>query len=179
MSAAGRGASRVEHDFYATPEWVVEALANKMKPEAARAMQWGEPCAGDGAVMRGMWRALGIEPRQWEWAEIREGIDYTKEENAFIFDGPAGVITNPPFSIAQKFIELSRDEVPFCAYLLRLNFLGSQRRREFWQTNSPSHLYTLSKRPSFTGKGTDATEYAWFVWDDLDLMQDKPGIYVL
>ena len=26
----------------------------------------------------------------------------------------------------------------------------------------------FSKRPSFTGAGTDATDYAWFVWDKTD-----------
>jgi len=29
-------------------------------------------------------------------------------------------------------------------------------------------MFVLSKRPSFTGKGTDATDYAWFVWDKTD-----------
>ena len=28
-----------------------------------------------------------------------------------------------------------------------------------------SGLYTLHKRPSFTGRGTDATSYSWFVWE--------------
>ena len=31
--------------------------------------------------------------------------------------------------------------------------------------NTPTALHVLSKRPSFTGKGTDATDYAWYVWD--------------
>ena len=34
--------------------------------------------------------------------------------------------------------------------------------------NSPTSLFVLSKRPSFTGKGTDATDYAWYVWDKTD-----------
>ena len=47
--------------------------------------------------------------------------------------------------------------------LLRINFLGSKKRYGFWKKNPPQAMYVLSKRPSFTGKGTDATEYAWFV----------------
>jgi hypothetical protein len=27
--------------------------------------------------------------------------------------------------------------------------------------------------------GTDATEYAWFVWDRVNLIREAPGIYVL
>jgi hypothetical protein len=49
--------------------------------------------------------------------------------------------------------------------LLRINYLGSISRHEWWKENSPTALHVLSKRPSFTGKGTDATDYAWFVWD--------------
>ena len=49
--------------------------------------------------------------------------------------------------------------------LLRLNYLGSITRHDWWKEYSPTSLYVLSKRPSFTGKGTDATDYAWFVWD--------------
>lgn len=49
--------------------------------------------------------------------------------------------------------------------MLRINFLGSIARHEWWKNNQPTALYVLSKRPSFSGKGTDATDYAWFVWD--------------
>ena len=50
-------------------------------------------------------------------------------------------------------------------FLLRTAFLESKKRYEFWQENPLSDLLVLSKRPSFTGKGTDATSYSWFVWD--------------
>jgi len=32
-------------------------------------------------------------------------------------------------------------------------------------------LHVISKRPSFTGGGTDATEYAWFIWDNTDRIE--------
>jgi hypothetical protein len=191
MSAAGRGAKRAPYDYYPTPEWAVEALAANMGTDAAmpHLLKWGEPCAGDGAIIRAMWRAQRVEPRQWEWAEIREGLDYLGGDNFErqpVTEGSRitlrqvdAIITNPPFSIAREFVEQSQKEADFVAYLLRLNFLGGQCRREFWQDNAPTHLYPLSKRPSFTGKGTDATDYAWFVWDRLGLMRQAPGIYVL
>ena len=49
--------------------------------------------------------------------------------------------------------------------LLRTAFLESKSRYEFWQKNKLNGLYVLSKRPSFTGNGTDATSYSWFIWD--------------
>ena len=51
------------------------------------------------------------------------------------------------------------------AFLLRTNFLESEKRFKWWQEHPLSGLYTLHKRPSFTGRGTDATSYSWFVWE--------------
>lgn len=77
------------------------------------------------------------------------------------------VITNPPYTLAQEFVEKALRDVEDggeVIMLLRLNFLESKKRAEFWKQNPPSHIYVLTKRPSFTGKGTDATGYGWFVW---------------
>lgn len=77
------------------------------------------------------------------------------------------IIGNPPYSKAKEFIEkcleLTGDN-GMVIMLLRTAFLESKSRYEFWQKNPLSELYVLSKRPSFTGKGTDATSYSWFVW---------------
>ena len=43
--------------------------------------------------------------------------------------------------------------------------LESEKRFKWWQEHPLSGLYTLHKRPSFTGRGTDATSYSWFVWE--------------
>ena len=126
--------------------------------------------------------------------------------------GVDAIITNPDFSISQEFINKSLTEARFVAYLLRLNFFGSRKRREWWQGKEPTHLFTLAERPSFVdvckgskkdnikpcgasylkkdnvkicecgGKvsaGTDATEYAWFVWDKIGLCRRDPGMYVI
>jgi hypothetical protein len=50
--------------------------------------------------------------------------------------------------------------------LLRLGFLESKKRREFWRRHPLTQLYPLIERPSFTGSGTDATAYGWFVWSN-------------
>ena len=50
-------------------------------------------------------------------------------------------------------------------FLLRTAFLESKKRYQFWQDNPVSELYVLSKRPSFTEKGSDSASYSWFVWD--------------
>jgi len=81
------------------------------------------------------------------------------------------IITNPPYSIAQQFVEkafkLAGKDTDIIM-LLRLAFLESKKRREFWQSHPVNGLYVLSERPSFTGAGTDAAAYAWFVWNNSD-----------
>ena len=78
------------------------------------------------------------------------------------------IIGNPPYSMAQEFIDKCLTLLNpggRLIFLLRTNFLESKKRFTWWQDKIPSGLYVLSKRPSFTGKGTDATSYSWFIWD--------------
>ena len=65
----------------------------------------------------------------------------------------------------QKCFEIA-DKDTVIIMLLRTAFLESKKRYDFWQKHPVSKLYVLSQRPSFTGKGTDATSYSWFVWDN-------------
>ena len=85
------------------------------------------------------------------------------------------VITNPPYSIAEEIITHYLEVVKprETIMLLRLAFLESKKRYEFWQKHPVNKLYILSQRPSFTGKGTDATAYGWFVWDGTNKQEIK------
>lgn len=177
MSAKNRGTVVAPHEFYPTPRKTVESLIRELDlSDLSKDNKFGDPCAGDSAIIVPFVKSGITEPRQWEWAEIREGKDYLK-------DGLTGrvdcIITNPPFSLATQFIDRSLEEAGFVAYLLRLNFWGSRKRKDWWQGKEPTHQFTLSERPSFTGKGTDATEYAWFVWDRFGLCKRPPGMYVI
>jgi hypothetical protein len=78
------------------------------------------------------------------------------------------VITNPPYNRADAFVERAlaeRAPHPWTtvAMLLRLNWLGGMKRAAFHRRHT-ADVYVLPRRPSFTGGGTDATEYAWLVW---------------
>ena len=81
------------------------------------------------------------------------------------------IIGNPPFSNAMDFVTKSYQHLNpggVIIFLLRTAFLESKERFPFWKEHAGelAGLYTL-QRPSFTGKGTDATSYSWFIW--------KPG----
>ena len=191
MSAAGRGSKRIEHDHYPTPPWCVDAILAELRTER-KGIVWSEPCRAGGAIYDRL-------PHPKVWAEIRVGVDYLKTPM------PADVVvTNPSFSLAEEFIRKSLAEAGSAFYLLRLNFLGGQDRKQFWLEHQPTHLFTLSKRPAFVavcqtkgcstkypldyqgrcevcggpvGPGTDATEYAWFGWDRLGICRRPPGMY--
>lgn len=166
MSAAGRGAPRIAQDLYPTPLYAVTAIMERIHTD--RVESSCEPCRGHDAI-------YNLLPGRKYWAEISKGVDYLTTP----FPVVDLIVTNPPFSLALEFLDKSIWESKTCIYLLRLNFLGSQKRKPFWQEYPLTHLYVLSTRPSFHSARSDATEYAWFVWDRAGLMKDEPGIYVI
>lgn len=156
MSSTNRNANRIAQDAYQTPPHCIDPMLPYIDFRPGDVVM--EPCRGGGNIYR------RIPPFcELRWCEIQEGRDYLTGWR----DGAVDIIwTNPPFSLATEFLEKSLGEARTVIYLLRLNFLGSQKRKEFWNKNRPSHLFVLSRRPSFTGGGkTDSTEYGWFVWD--------------
>ena len=175
MSAKNRGAVTKDYDFYATPLIAITKFLEKYDVDMNNKSVL-EPCAGNGSISKEIknkypnCKLHQIEIREEEEeslsqfgsVDIDNFLSYeTNEKYDFI-------VTNPPYTYAREFIEkcfeLSHENTQI-AMLLRLNFLGSKKRQDFWSKYPVDHLYVLSSRPSFTGKGTDATEYAWFVWN--------------
>lgn len=174
MSATGRnlpGNERRAYDFYETPTWCTEALLSRLNPVSSVL----DPCCGRGAILnsvRNKWPytiTLGMEINYDRAAvSIDDGHDVIVRDaisDVFWQMNPGMIITNPPYSLAEEFIRRAMSEVRDrdLAFLLRLNFLGSQKRAQFHRDH-PADIYVLPKRPSFTQHGTDATEYAWYVW---------------
>jgi hypothetical protein len=167
MSATGRnlvGNERRPDDFYATPAWATRAVLPhlRMQPPVL------DPCCGEGAILRvclDYW-PCGIELDGERAAKAPGVIRRGDALGGAAWPSHRTIITNPPYSLAMEFIQRALAEAPAdadVAFLLRLNFLGSQRRAAFHRMY-PSDVYVLPRRPSFTGGGTDATEYCWMVW---------------
>lgn len=78
------------------------------------------------------------------------------------------IVSNPPFSLAQRFVEKSvamLDPRGTVAFLLLLQFLGSNGRKGFFEQYPPTSVDVLRPRPSFAEDGsTDMREYALFRW---------------
>lgn len=185
MSSTSRGGKRNESDYYPTPAWCVHRLLEKVNLPAGK---WLEPCAGHGDII-----AAVNETRSdviWTANELRTDTealltpmaktvrigDYISWENPGHYDVE---ITNPPFSIAMDVIRKSLEVADWVVMLLRLNYLGTTDRNEFFKTTMPD-ISVIPERPSFDGKGTDSIEYAWFVWPpDGQRMRTRGFIQVL
>lgn len=173
---------RDQLDFYATPQVAVDELLAEIGPLLGEGYVL-DPAAGDGALLTAVKDALpdravvGIEidPARCAMAAARFGPDWVWEADYLKEEYPgypefALVIANPPYSLAQEFVDKmlrERGQDTIVAALLRINFLGSQKRAQWWLSHRPDAVRVLSKRPSFTGDGkTDSTEYAWYLWGE-------------
>lgn len=170
MSATGRSDVRRADDDCATPGWATRAILSEIRRPLDGSVL--DPCCGSGRILdevRGVW---GLSTAGIEMDRERAGVAsmgghlvHCADAMGLVWGSPSALITNPPYSWALEFVERAREQCPDIesAFLLRLNWLGSQRRAAFLRTHPPD-VYVLPKRPSFTNGGTDATEYAWMVW---------------
>jgi len=88
------------------------------------------------------------------------------------------IITNPPYSLAQEFIEHSlRITKPWAkvAMFLKVQFLEGKRRKELFKKFPPKIIYVFSER-IMCAKNWDfewlkkswgsAVAYAWYIWEN-------------
>lgn len=190
MSATGRGRERVDFDFYPTCPWIVHRLLDRHGDELFPIFRPDvlEPTVGDGAIIRAcdewfMGRKADCEPN-WTGVELRrgaliqgmgtvvehhfEGVDFRgwyPEKHGLAVDLYDLSIGNPPFSIAESVIRHCLEMSRATAMLLRLGFLSSAERVDFWRgCGADPIVRVLPDRPSFDGLGTDSATYAWFIW---------------
>jgi hypothetical protein len=163
-------------DLYETPAYVTEALLDRETFIGTIL----EPCCGNGAICdvlekRGIAPIFGCDIRTDDrvWSKAQKNVDF---RSAYLDDSFDNIITNPPFYCAKEIIEnalrVSEQKV---AMFLKLVFLESARRYEFFQNTPLETVYVFSKRvnlfrdsqPIPENSGTMA--FAWFVWN-----HDKP-----
>ena len=84
------------------------------------------------------------------------------------------IVTNPPYTLAQKFIQRALDTVEegcMVCMFLKLTFLESKARQKFFLDNPPKTIYVSSSRIKCAKNGdfekypSSAIAYAWYVWE--------------
>lgn len=163
---------RVKNDFYATPPEATKAILNKEILEGSIL----EPATGEGHISK-------ILKKYYPNSEIistdlidrgygHGNIDFLTHDYGRKFDN---IITNPPFKLAQKFIEkalaLANKKVIMFA---KIQLLESESRRKLFEIHPPKYVYVFSKRINPWRNGSPVDEkgkpwastmcFAWFVW---------------
>ena len=166
QSLVGVSAGRPEDDFYPTPPEATEAL---LAVEDMRGMTL-EPACGDGAICKVLEKhripfdATDMVDRGYG----KGGLDFLTTNYDRTYEN---VITNPPFSLAQEFLEraltLSSRKV---ALLCKLQFLEGGKRKAMFEKTPLKSVHVFSKRLSMTRggvkmKNSGMIAFAWFVWD--------------
>jgi len=94
----------------------------------------------------------------------KKDFDFLTDKPDFEFDM---IITNPPYSIKDSFIEKCYEYgKPFCL-LLPLTSLEGIKRGKLFSSNG-IQLIVLDKRVDFNGKGSCWYNTSWFCWRVLD-----------
>jgi hypothetical protein len=160
---------RATNDYYATDPMALVMLLDK---EQFSNDVWECAC-GDGALSKVL-EARGYNVLSTDLVDRgygTGGVDFLELNEEY--DGD--IVTNPPYSKAQAFVEKALDVVTAghkVAMLLRLQFLETKARRALFEKFPPKYVYVSSSRIQCArngdfenyGKGS-AVAYAWFVWE--------------
>jgi hypothetical protein len=158
------------NDLYETPPEAVRAL---LAVEPVPLTCW-EPAAGPGAIvsiLRASGRAvIATDLVDWGCPDSQSGVDFLMERKA-----PAGVpaiVTNPPFKLAEEFVEHAIKLAPEVYMLLRLAFLEGLRWKQKRFEDHLARVWVFAPRLPFMHRhGYDGPKnsnsgmpFAWFVF---------------
>lgn len=159
-------------DWYVEPRWSVDVL---LRADGVVGPAW-DPACGGGTIPT----AVTAHGKLCWASDIADRGVGTRHD----FLGPHGapyapvatIITNPPYGLAQEFVEraltIATERV---AVLVQAKFPYSQRRHALFSQHPPARIYFLSDRPSMPpgdllrdGKikaQGGKMDFCWIVWD--------------
>lgn len=144
---------RNKMDDFNTPQ---EAVLPLLKYLDTSKIYW--ECTDDGSS--GITQVLKEHNIKVVSTHIKNGFDFLRNKPDFDFDV---IITNPPFSKKDQFLQRAYElGKPFC-FLLPLTALGGVKRGEMFKKYGVE-LLVLSHRIDFTGKKAVWFNVAWFCW---------------
>lgn len=161
---------REKDDFYATDPFAIDLL---LSVESFSGKKIWEPACGQGHMSKRLIeKGNSVYSTDLFYRGFGSGhCDFLGEENDN-WDGH--IITNPPYKLAQEFIEKSMQiMIPGnkLALFLKLLFLESKGRKEMFKKFPPKVIYVSSSRIACWKNGDPASIdssaicYAWYVWE--------------
>lgn len=169
---------RVENDYYATNPKAVEMLLTNYTFDAATIL---EPCIGGGHIANAIKNfytnerkiiGLDLVDRGYPNTIIQDFLTWQTDKK---FEG---IITNPPFSLAQEFIEKGMElltENGQMAMFLKIQFLEGAKRKAFFEKYPPKYVYVFRNRMATWNNGNELDKngkrwattmcHAWFIWE--------------
>lgn len=178
MSSTSRGTTRNENDYYVTPQWLVREFLERFIPEHNIDVTGSifDPAAGGcekheasyPTVLKefGFINIISSDIREDSRAEF-VGVNYLTMNKVSYQEL---IITNPPFETSIEFTEKALQDIAeqgHVVMLQRLNWLGSKKRKPFWDNAPIKHIYVHRKRAGFypdKPNKNDSIEYAHFVF---------------
>lgn len=151
-------------DFYSTPKSLVWTCEDIIKHEFSTSDSIYEPCSGDGAISETL-RELGFCVIENDL--YRGGVDYLTNETSLCF-----VITNPPFSLWDDFVNKAKSHAKKFMFIGRLNYFGTYGRYTsgIWSNLKSIHVFNryVDYQTPYRSDGlfhVGAMSTGWFLWD--------------
>lgn len=157
------------HDLYETPPEAVRAL---LRVETLPLGAVWEPACGRGAIAEVL-KAAGYPVWPTDLVDYGYGtpVDFLGVDAPPV--GTGCILTNPPFKIANQFVNHALHLHPRVYMLLRLAFYESVRRSPILENCGLKRVYVFRKRlpmmhrDGWEGrKANSGMAFAWFCWDN-------------
>ena len=169
---------RQAEDFYATDPKALEIFLAKCKEDnlLINTNIW-EPACGQGHLAKVL-EKWGHNVTATDLIDRGYGLggkDFVNDTTLILSDKYDGdILTNPPFNLAEKFVERSMGflkEGNKLFLFLKIQFLEGQKRKELFKKHPLKYVYCYSARQLCSRDGNfekyTATTlfFAWYVWE--------------
>jgi SAM-dependent methyltransferase len=167
--ALPEGQARPRGAYY-TPDALALACARAVSDIVPPPHRILEPGCGGGAFLR-------AANKTWPSRELLgvdlvlacDGPGHVLQADLFALSAPRWdlVIGNPDFGISERVVRHCLSLLGpggHLAFLLRISFLASQARVALYREHPLRAFWPIAGRPSFTGGGSDTSEYGLFLW---------------
>jgi len=166
------GDTREEHDFYATHPSAIppllEVLGWQTGGKVIRENSCGQGHLSEMLKIYGH-TVISTDLIDRGYPDAITPVDFLQPH--ITDDIPVdAVIMNPPYKHALAFVEKSLTLAPVVAAFLRITFLESAARREFFRRHPPRYVCVFSARMASSKGGRFEGEsspvcYCWFIWE--------------